>query len=189
MSSYGYGNAWKHRNDRPWRNSGRKRSGSRKTAGFEPQWTMEQLWRNPLTEERQYKTDGQRVWEEWIPLPAKARPLTGVRIFDEWVQYISEGNYEMSAFCRRYGGLRTGDIDSLAFVLTGMGAQEFLMKYRVRTVDHLLRYTDLGPGEVARRSGIGSKNNLYLTCKREWGVAPMVRRKAIQKPDDVGRYR
>ena len=31
--------------------------------------------------------------------------------------------------------------------------------------------------------------DFYLTCKREWGVAPMVRRKAIQKEEDIGRYR
>lgn len=72
---------------------------------------------------------------------------------------------------------------------TGVRDQDFGMKYRAMTVDLLLRYTDLPPAEVASRSGVGTLNNLYLTCKREWGVAPMVRRKAIQKKADVGRYR
>jgi len=134
-------------------------------------------------------TDGQNVWTEWIPLPVSPQPKTGVRIFDEWLQYISEGNSDMTTFCKRYGGLRTGDLDSIAFVLTGMGGLEFQMKYRLRTLNVLLRYTDLPPDEVARRSGFGSKNNLYLTCKREYGTSPMERRRAIQKQGDAGRYR
>lgn len=180
------GESWRHRNDRSW--TTRPKAGPRK-ADFEPQWTVEQLWHNPFKEERRYVTDGQNVWTEWDPLPVSARPQTGVRIFDEWLQYISEGNSDMTTFCKRYDGLRTGDLDSIAFVLTGMGGLEFQMKYRLCTLNVLLRYTDLPPDEVARRSGFGSKNNLYLTCKREYGTSPMERRRAIQKQGDAGRYR
>ena len=184
------GDSWKHRNDRSWRDKypTRPKAGPRK-ADFEPQWTVEQLWYNPFKEERRYATDGQSVWTEWDPLPPSARPKTGVRIFDEWLQYISEGNSDMMAFCKRYGGLRTGDLDSVSFMLTGMGGLEFQMKYRLHTLNVLLRYTELTPEEVARRSGFGSKNNLYLTCKREYGISPMERRRAIQKKGDAGRYR
>lgn len=182
------GDAWKTRNDRSWFDQHRtKPKPMIRKAGFKAQWTVEQLWRNPFKEERRYQTDGVRVWSEWVAISPPAE--TGVKIFDEWLQYLTEGNYEMRAFCRRYPGLRTGDLDALAFVLTGMRAQDFGLKYRAMTVDALLRYTKWKPEEVARRSGIGSKNNLYLTCKREWGVAPMVRRKAIQKKEDIGRYR
>jgi len=177
------GDAWKYRNGEP-RTS--KRLNTRK-AGFEPQWTLEQIWQNPFKEERRYATDGLRVWTEWKPIPSASK--TGVRIFDEWLQYISEGNYDTSAFCKRYPGLLNRDLDSLAIVLTGMNGCEFLRKYRLRTVDLLLRHTDLSPDEVARRSGFGSKNNLYLACKREFGIAPVERRKAIQKEGDIGRYR
>ena len=182
------GDAWKTRNDRSWFDQHRTRPKPKiRKAGFKAQWTLEQLWRNPFKEERRYKTDGVRVWSEWVPVPAPTS--TGVRIFDEWLQYLSEGNFEAWAFCRRYPGMRSDDLDSLAFVLTGIRAQDFSMKYRAMTLDMMLRYTDLSLEEVARRSGIGSMNNLYLTCKREWGVAPTARRKAIQKPDDIGRYR
>ena len=182
------GEAWKHRNEHAWKAKypTRKKAGPRR-GEFEPQWTVEQLWRSPFKEERRYKTDGVRVWTEWVAVSAPSG--TGVRIFDEWLAYLSDGHSDMSAFCRRYGGLRTADLDAAAFMLTGMGAQEFQTKYRLRTLDVLLRYTSLPPAEVARMSGFGSKNNLYLTCKREYGVAPMVRREAIQKKGDIGRYR
>lgn len=180
--------AWKHRNDRPWREKyGVRPKASPRRAGFEPQWTVEQLWRNPFREQRRWATDGQRVWKEWVPVPAPV--TTGVRIFDEWIAYIAGGDKDFEAFCSQYEGLRKSDLEAMAFVLTGMGAAEFHLRHRVMTLDVMLRYTDLPPGEVARRSGIGSLNNLYLTCKREWGVAPMVRRKAIQKEEDIGRYR
>lgn len=213
------GQAWKHRNDHG-KSSGTKtrRKAKARKAGFTPQWTLEQLWISPFKQQWRYKTDGRRMWKEWIPIPsaeeleqsgdgstlaqnAAAKPildplltsqtrhLTGVKIFDEWVTYISYGCSDMSAFCKRYEGLRTGDLDALAFALTGMGSLEFQMKYRLRTLDALLRYSDLPPEDVASRSGFGSKNNLYLTCKREYGMAPMERRKAIQKHGDAGRYR
>ena len=227
------GQAWKHRNYRSWKAAaGKKRNVRQRKAGFSPQWTLEQLWVSPLREQWRYKTDGRRMWKEWIPIPsaeeseqsgngstpgqnaaakpgngsmsaqsAVAKPIldplltsqtrhrTGVKIFDDWVTSLLHGSSDMSAFCKRYDGLRTGDLDALSFVLTGMGSQEFMMKFRLRTLEALLRYSDLPPEAVAMRSGFGSKNNLYLTCKREWGMAPMERRKAIQKPGDAGRYR
>ena len=182
------GNAWKTRNDRTWYDKYRRRPKPQiRKAGFKAQWTVEQLWRNPFKEERRYKTDGERVWWEWIAVSPPAG--TGVKIFDEWLQYLSEGNYEAWTFCCRYPGLRSDDLDSLSFVLTGMRAVDFSAKYRAMTVDLMLRYTDLPLKKVARRSGIDTMNNLYLTCKREWGVAPTERRKAIQKQGDAGRYR
>lgn len=182
------GEAWKHRNDRPWREKYRRRPTPKKRqAGFQAQWTVEQLWRNPFKEERRYKTDGVRLWTEYVAVGAPAS--TGVKIFDDWLQFLSEGNYEARVFCRRYPGLRTADLDALAFTLTGIRGQEFGLKYRAMTLDVMLRYTDLPLDEVARRSGVGSMNNLYITCKREWGVAPRYRRAAIQKKGDVGRYR
>lgn len=179
----GKGNAWKYRNGKP--RTARKMSLRR--SGFEPQWKVKELWQNPFKEERRYATDGLRVWTEWIPVPVAKK--TGVRIFDEWLQYLTEGKPDMGAFCKRYDGLKTSDLDALAFVLTGMSGQRFQTEYRLLTLDALLRYTTLPPDEVARRSGFGSKNNLYLTCKREYGTAAMERRKSIQQKGDVGRYR
>ena len=56
-------------------------------------------------------------------------------------------------------------------------------------MDELLRYTSLSLAEVARRSGLGSAHNLYLTTKREFGEAPAEHRKNLREPGDEGRYR
>ena len=80
------------------------------------------------------------------------------------------------------------DIDSLVFVLTGMCGVDFRMAFQVRMADELLRYTDLGMADVSKRAGFGSANNLYLTYKREFGIAPGERRQKIRKEGDVGRY-
>ena len=183
MYRYGWGEGWKHRNDRPWKT--RKKAGPR-TAKFKAPWTVEQLWRCPFREERLYKTDGRKVWTEWQPAPAPRK--TGVWAFDEWLDDLAAGNRDVAAFCNERG-LRTSDIDGLSFVLTGLPAQVFMMKYRVLTLDVMLRHTNWPINEVARRSGFGSVNNVFLTCKREWNTAPVTRRKMIQKPEDLGRYR
>ena len=176
------GDSWKYRN-------GKNRTAKKvRQAGFAVQWTVEQLWRCPFRAERRYQTDGTRVWTEWKPVVWAERTLTGLNVFDDWVDAVARGNYDVPAFCSGYKGLRPADVDSLSFVLTGLPAQEFIMKYRLKTLDVLLRHTDLSPEEVARRSGFGSKNNLYLTCKREWGVSALQRRQQIQQPEDVGRY-
>ena len=41
----------------------------------------------------------------------------------------------------------------------------------VLMVIELLRYTDLGMADVSKRAGFGSANNLYLTFRREFGIA------------------
>lgn len=182
------GEAWKHRNEHPWRKEGTKRTVKPRQLAVEPQWTVDELWVSPFRERRRYETDGDRMWTVWEKIEERERPRTGVRIFDDWLRYLSEGHSEMTAFCRRYG-LRTGDLDSMCFVLTGLRGVDFRMKYQLKTLDELLRYTDLTPAEVARRSGFGSLNNLFLTTKREYNQAPVERRRAIQKKGDAGRYR
>ena len=55
--------------------------------------------------------------------------------------------------------------------------------------DELLRYTNMPLAEVAKRTGIGSMNNLYLTFKREYDLAPGYRRLRVRQDGDVGRFR
>ena len=114
--------------------------------------------------------------------------LTGIRMFDAYLQYLAHGGLEMQTFADRHG-LRLTDIDSMVFVLTGMRGIVFCMKYQVRLVDELLRYTDMTVAEVAKRFGIGSANNLYLTYKREFNLAPGYRRMRIRQEGDLGRFR
>ena len=59
----------------------------------------------------------------------------------------------------------------------------------VLMADELLRYTDLDMADVSKRAGFGSANNLYLTYKREFGIAPGERRQKIRKEGDVGKYK
>lgn len=59
----------------------------------------------------------------------------------------------------------------------------------VLMVIELLRDTDLGMADVPKRAGFGSANNLYLTYKREFGIASGERRQKIRKEGDVGKYK
>ena len=59
----------------------------------------------------------------------------------------------------------------------------------MRLADDLLRFTDLPFDEVARRSGLGSPNNLYLTLRREYDMSASERRQFLQQEGDSERFR
>ena len=159
----------------------------------EAQFTFNELYRSPLCEERSYEVVGggsekPQVRENYVARNMPEVRSTGIRVMDEFINYLSAGGSDISVFCEERG-LRYSDIDSLVFVLTGMRGIEFRRRYQLQMVDELLRYTTLTPAEVARRSGIGSTYNLYLTTKRVFGEAPVEHRKRIRQPGDEGRYR
>ena len=186
MGRDGSGNAWKHRQ---WKKRGGlwgiPREFTERTLKDEPQFKFEDLYISPFRWQRKYSEDGKVTYVE---IERRAAP-TGIWMFDAYLQYLAQGGSDdMQAFADRHG-LRREDIDSMVFILTGMRGVDFRMKYQVRMADDLLRYTDMTVAEVAKRSGIGSANNLYLTYKREFNLAPGYRRLRIRPDGDVGRYK
>lgn len=185
------GNAWKYRHG-PSR-QGKTKTHKTRVLKIEPQFTFDELYSSPLREERCYEVVGGGSKEPQTKVKYVARNLpvvrsTGIRVMDEYVSSLAAGHFDVSAFCKERG-LRPIEIDSLVFVLTGMRGIDFRQRYQLQVMNELLRYTTLTPAEVARRSGLGSLNNLYLTTKREYGEAPVKHRRRIRKPGDEGRYR
>ena len=184
MGRDGNGNAWKHRQWRPHGLYGIPRDLKERKLKDEPQFKLDDLYISPFRLRRRYSEDGRVSYE---PIERRTAP-TGIRMFDAYLQYLAAGNSDMEAFARQHG-LKREDIDSLVFILTGMRGVDFRQAYQVRIADDLLRYTEMTVAEVARRSGIGSANNLYLTYKREFNLAPGYRRQRLRKEGDVGRYK
>lgn len=178
------GTAWKHRQIRLHGLSGTPRNHTPRQLAEEPQYKLDDLYISPMRQRRRNSNDGEVSYE---PVELNMQP-TGIRIFDAYVVFLSEGGSNLTAFAKRHG-LRREDIDSMVFILTGMRGVDFRMAFQVRMADELLRYTDLEIPDVARRSGFGSANNLYLTYKREFNLAPGRRRQAIRKQGDLGRYK
>ena len=113
-----------------------------------PQWTLDELYISPFTARRRYDEEGVMHYD---PVERNLKP-TGVEVMDHYLRRLTEGRDKVEAFCRIYG-LRTEDLDSLIYILTGMSGADFRMAYQLRLADDLLRYTDLPLAEVARRSG------------------------------------
>lgn len=177
------GNAWKRRQ---WRGRGMNwitRDFTPRVLKGTPQYTMDDLFISPLRQRRRYNEDGYVSYE----LMERNTAPTGIHIFDDFLRYLAEGKSSVQDFADRHG-LRLTDIDGMIFMLTGMSGQDFRIAFQVRAADELLRYTNMEMAEVARRSGVGSANNLYLTYKRDFGVAPGKRRRQIRKEGDLGRY-
>jgi AraC-like DNA-binding protein len=185
MGRDGRGDAWKHRQ---WKEKGGlwgiSRNFTERKLKDEPQFKFEDMYITPLRQQRHYADDG---YVSYVEIERRTEP-TGIRLFDAYLQYLTAGGSDLQAFADRHG-LKLTDIDSMVFVLTGMRGVDFRQKYQVRMADELLRFTDMSIAEVAKRSGIGSANNLYLTYKREFNLAPGYRRQRIRKPGDVGKYK
>ena len=184
MGRDGQGDAWKHRQRRPHGLSGIPRNYTERKLKVEPQFKFEDMFITPLRLKRHYSEDGVVSYKE---LERKTEP-TGIKIFDAFLQFLTAGESDLQGFADRYG-LKLNDIDSMVFVLTGMRGVDFRQKYQVWIADQLLRWTDMTIAEVAKRSGLGSSNNLYLTFKREYNLAPGYRRQRIRKEGDVGKYK
>lgn len=125
---------------------------------------------------------------EYIPVEREMSP-SGVEVMDAYLRRLTAGDSNLGRFCECYGA-RTGDMDSLCFLLTGMLGAEFRLRYMVRLADDLLRYTSMTLDEVARRSGHGKRVNLFFAYKRDFGITPLERRYQLRaSPADVGRFR
>ncbi|WP_455621617.1 hypothetical protein [Parabacteroides sp.] len=150
-----------------------------------PQFTLEDLYISPLAFRRRYTEEGV---VEYIPVEREMSP-SGVEVMDAYLRRLAAGDSNLGRFCKCYGA-RTGDMDSLCFLLTGMTGAEFRLRYMVRLADDLLRYTSMTLDEVARRSGHGKRVNLFFAYKRDYGVSPLERRNQLRaSPADVGRFR
>lgn len=189
--TYKAGDSWKHRHGSSptFKTSKQKPRALKMQAPF----TFDELYRSPLREERCYelKDNGAgkpHVEEKYVARNLPEARLTGIQAMDEFVRFLADGRSDIQTFCEERG-LKLSDIDSLVFILTGIRGIDFRQRYQVRMMDELLRYTSLSLAEVARRSGLGSAHNLYLTTKREYNEAPTEHRKNLREPEDEGRYR
>ena len=149
----------------------------------QPQWTVNDLYISPFTAKRLYNEDGDIHYE---PIARNLNP-TGVKVMDHYLRRLSEGKDVLRDFCPIYG-LRTEDMDSLIYILTGMKGEDFRTAYQLRMADDLLRYTDLPLAEIARRSGLGSQINLYQALRRDCNMSATERRHFLRQEGDEGRF-
>lgn len=184
MGRDGKRNTWKYRQIRPHGLSGVQRNYMPRTLKTEPQFGLDDVYITPLRQKRRYSED---LYVSPVEVERQTQP-TGIRIFDDYLMYLSKGGSDMQAFADRHG-LKREDIDSLVFVLTGMRGVDFRMASQVRIADELLRYTGLRLDEVSHNAGFGSANNLYLIYKREFSIAPSERLQQLRQERDMGRYK
>jgi len=149
-----------------------------------PQYKVEDLYISPFTQKKRYDEDGH--WQ-YVAIERRTAP-TGIHIMDEYLRYLAAGKSDIQAFVDAHG-LKTEELAAMVFILTGMKGVRFRQLYQVRMVDDLLRYTDLPFDEVAKRSGLGSPNNMYLSLRRECNMSATERRDFLRKEGDLGRFR
>ena len=150
----------------------------------EPQFTFKELYIPQFTHKLVTDEYGRSSYQ---PLERNFTP-SGIRVLDDYLQALNRGCTDVSDFCKRYNA-RTADLDGLIFFLLGMPNLEFRNRWIMHNADLLLRYTDMKIDEVARRSGAGTRTNLYFMYERDLNTSPTERRNDIQKKGDVGKYK
>lgn len=150
----------------------------------EPQYTIDQLFITPFTHAFTADDMGRTGY---TPIERSLNP-SGIHILDAYLQALHCGHSDIADFCNRYNA-RTSDLDGLIFLLTGMTNQDFRNRWILKTADLLLRYTDMTVEEIARRSGAGTRTNLYFIYERDLNTSPTARRHALRKPGELNRYK
>ena len=150
----------------------------------EAQYTFDELFITPFTHAFTADSMGRTGY---TPISRSLTP-SGIHILDAYLQALHRGHSDVADFCARYNA-RTSDLDGLIFLLTGMSNQDFRNRWILKTADLLLRYTDMTVEEIARRSGAGTRTNLYFIYERDLNTSPTARRKALRKPGERNRYK
>lgn len=149
-----------------------------------PQYSFDDLYITPFTHAFTADDMGRTGY---TPIERNLTP-TGIHVFDAYLQALHRDHSDIADFCDRYNA-RTSDLDGLIFLLTGMANQDFRNRRILHTADLLLRYTDMTVEEIARRSGAGTRTNLYFIYERDLNTSPTTRRNALRKPGECGRYK
>ena len=149
-----------------------------------PQYTLENLYFTAFNECRKFDEEGNVYY---VPIEKNTHP-TGVHVFDNFLNYLSAGNNNVPAFCKREG-FSVKAFSHFCEVLTGMKVTTLKMKWVERTVLDLLRYSNLTIKEVAERSGVGSHFNLNRVCKKLSGYSAWNYRFYTQEEGEAGKYR
>lgn len=178
------GISWKTRNKPADGSCAMRRPNVKRALTEAPQFRAEDWYITPFAERKLFDEDGR--WH-YVAVGRNLEP-TGLRILDDYLRYLSGGGSDVQAFAARHG-VRMAEVNAMIFVLTGVTGLRFRQLYQMRLVDDLLRYTDMTPSEVARRSGLGGSNNLYLALRREYDMSATERRRAVRQEGDLGRYR
>lgn len=178
------GNSWKTRNRTNAYYGHPTRKILKRELKSKPQYTFDDLFISPFMQKKRYDEEGN--WR-YVSTERNMAP-TGIHVMDDYLRYLTDGQSDMQAFADRHG-LKTEEVGAMVFILTGIKGVRFRQLYQIRLADELLRYTDLPFDEVARRSGLGSPNNMYLALRREYNMSASERRLFLRKEGDAGRYR
>ena len=153
----------------------------------QPQWTVNDLYISPFTAKRRYDEEGEAHYE---PIARNLNP-TGVKVkWDHYLRRLTGGQGRAEGVLCPIYGLRTADLDSLIYILTGMKGETSAPPTGYGWPTTCLRYTDLPIKEVARRSGLGSHSNFCVFIRRNHAHSrPPQRRMILQQKHDAGRYK
>ena len=144
--------------------------------------TIEELYISPFNSIRYYDNNGTAKYKA---LAHNIHP-TGIYAADYLLQSLTSGQNRLKDIANHLG-CSDRDLSGLIRCLSGQPSHDFLVAYRLRLIDDLLRYTSLSISDVALRSGLGTARSLHRFLMRHRGCTPADRRNQIRTVGDEGR--
>lgn len=144
---------------------------------------LEELYISPFVKIRHYDNNG---LAKYLPMERNLHP-TGLYAADYLLQSLTAGRSRLKDIANHIG-CSDRDLSGLIRCLSGQPSHDFLIAYRLRLIDDLLRFTSLSLSDVAHRSGLGTARSLHRFILRHCNCTPSERRNKIRTVGDEGRY-
>ena len=145
--------------------------------------TLDEIYISPFVKIRHFDTNG---LAKYLPLERNLHP-TGIYAADYLLQSLTSGFSRLNSIATHLG-CSDRDLSGLIRCITGQPSHDFIIAYRLRLIDDLLRYTSLPLSDVALRSGLGTARSLHRFLLRHRGCTPSDRRNQIRSVGDEGRF-
>ena len=145
--------------------------------------SLEELYISPFNSMRYYDANGTAIYK---PFERNLHP-TGIYTADYLMQSLTAGENRMKTIANHLG-CSDRDLSGLIRCLSGQPSHDFLVAYRLRLIDDLLRFTSLSLPDVALRSGLGTARSLHRFMLRHRNCTPSDRRNKIRTVGDEGRF-
>ena len=149
----------------------------------EPQFSFDMLYVPPFTKQRGFNSETlNTVWEPFM----FERKKSGVNLLDAVVDCLIKGNDPRMVAWQN--GVKPANLSVMMLLLTGLNLQDFTVKWKVRRIEELLRYTNLTLTEVMTRSGYKSSTTFSRIVKENLGASPIYFRKNSRQRGDLYKY-
>ncbi len=146
-----------------------------------PQYSVKELYRGVPKKRKVYNPDGTFVVIEELP---NEPIITGIKVFDDFITELSNGNGKAEKFCEELGVPQVY-FSGLIYMLTGLNMSDFKLEYKKCIVEDYFTYClpSYNVMDLAAKLGCTSHHLEYL-CKKWYNLSARAARIYFEEKND-----